>query len=142
MQLWIQGSDSFTKWFLFRFTSLAGGVKKWFSDINYAQTIIWNNNDIRIDNRSIFYKSCGENGNVYVRELIFESDNKQSHDFYRQKGLLKSALNPGFGRVKSPLCPGARGAGVSINWCITLWRAYTFAFKKTGRIWVFGIFNH
>ena len=31
---------------------------------------------------------------------------------------VKSALNPGFGRVKPPLCPGARGAGVSIDWCI------------------------
>ena len=28
---------------------------------------------------------------------------------------VKSALNPGFGRVKPPLCPGARDAGVSID---------------------------
>ena len=32
---------------------------------------------------------------------------------------VKSALNPSFGRVKPPLCPGARGTGVSIDWCIT-----------------------
>ena len=36
---------------------------------------------------------------------------------------VKSALNPGFGRVKPPLCPGARGAGVSIDWCIMGWEA-------------------
>ena len=58
-----------------------------FSDINYAQRIIWNNKDIRIDNRSVFYKLYYENGIVYICDLIFESDNKQSYDFYRQKGL-------------------------------------------------------
>ena len=31
---------------------------------------------------------------------------------------VKSALNPGFGRVKPPRCPGARGAGVLIGWRI------------------------
>ena len=34
--------------------------------------------------------------------------------------VVKSALNPGYGRVKPPLCPGAPGAGVSIDWWITL----------------------
>ena len=63
-----------------------------FSDINYAQRIIWNNKDIRIDNRSVFYKLYYESGIVYVRDLIFESDNKQSHDFYRQKGLKTDFL--------------------------------------------------
>ena len=32
--------------------------------------------------------------------------------------VVKSALNPGFGRVKPPLCPEARGPRVSIDWCI------------------------
>ena len=63
-----------------------------FSDINYAQRIIWNNKDIRIDNRSVFYKLYYESGIVYVPDLIFESDNKQSHDFYRQKGLKTDFL--------------------------------------------------
>ena len=30
---------------------------------------------------------CYENGIVYVRDLMFESDKKQSYDLYRQKGL-------------------------------------------------------
>ena len=63
-----------------------------FSDINYAQRIIWNNKDIRIDNRSVFYKLYYENGIVYICDLIFESDNKQSYDFYRQKGLKTDFL--------------------------------------------------
>ena len=44
------------------------------------------------DNRSVFYKLYYENGIVYVRDLIFESDNKQSQDFYRQKGLKMDFL--------------------------------------------------
>ena len=52
-----------------------------FSDNNYAQRIIWNNKDIRIDNRSVIYKLYYENGIVYVRDLLLEFDNKQSHDF-------------------------------------------------------------
>ena len=65
-----------------------------FCDINYAQRIIWNNTneDLRIDNRSVFYKLYYESGIVYVRDLIFESDNKQSHDFYRQKSLKTDFL--------------------------------------------------
>lgn len=36
----------------------------------------------------------------------------------RSLHAIKIALNPGFGRVNSPLCPGVRGAGVSTDWCI------------------------
>ena len=53
-----------------------------FSDFNYAQRIIWNNKDTRIDNRSVFYKLYYENGIVYIRDLLLEFDNKESHDFY------------------------------------------------------------
>ena len=35
----------------------------------------------------------------------------------RGQRAVKSALNPGYSRVKPPLCPGGRGAGVSIDWC-------------------------
>ena len=33
-----------------------------------------------------------ENGIVYVRDLLLEFDNKQSHDFYKQKGLKTDFL--------------------------------------------------
>ena len=73
----------FTKWFLFRFTSLVGEeFRNIFFDINYAQSIVWNNKYIRIDNRSVIFKLYYENRIVYIRDLIFESDNKQSHAFY------------------------------------------------------------
>ena len=69
-----------------------GEFRNTFSDNNYAQRIIWNNKDIRIDNRSVFYKLYYENGIVYVRDLLLEFDNKQSHDFYKQKGLKTDFL--------------------------------------------------
>ena len=33
-----------------------------FSDINYSQYVIWNNKDIRIDNKPIFYKKYADCG--------------------------------------------------------------------------------
>ena len=45
-----------------------------------------------MDNRSVFYKLYYENGIVYVRDLIFESDNKQSYDLYGQNGLKTDFL--------------------------------------------------
>ena len=56
-----------------------------FSDVNYAQRIIWNIANIRIGNRTVFYKLYYENGIVYIRGLLLEFDNKQSCDFYKQE---------------------------------------------------------
>ena len=47
---------------------------------------------------------------------------------------VKSVLNPGFCRVKPPLCPGARGAGVSFDWCIKARRGLRFRLHR-GEIW-------
>ena len=58
-----------------------------FADINYAQKIIWNNKDIRIDSKSVFYQTYYDNGIVYVNDLLFDFDNKRSCDFYKRKGL-------------------------------------------------------
>ena len=52
------------------------------SIMHKKKRIIWNNKDTRIDNRSVFYKLYYENGIVYIRDLLLEFDNKQSHDFY------------------------------------------------------------
>ena len=54
---------------------------------------------------------------------------------------VKSALNPGFGRVKPPLCPGARGAGISMDWCIStnkFFKDYKTLHKPVG--WVQFVF--
>jgi len=58
----------------------------------YAERIIRKNKVFRVDNRSVFYKLYYENGIVYVLDLIFESDNKQSYGLYRQKGLKTDFL--------------------------------------------------
>ena len=58
---------------------------KIFWKVFYAERIIRKNKVFRVDNRSVFYKLYNENGIVYVLDLIFESDNKQSYGLYRQK---------------------------------------------------------
>ena len=45
-----------------------------------------------IDSRSVFLKLYYENRIVYIRDLMSESDNKQSHGVYRQKGLKTDFL--------------------------------------------------
>ena len=47
---------------------------------------------------------------------------------------VKSVLNPGYCRVKPPLCFGARGAGVSFDWCIKARRGLRFHLHR-GEIW-------
>ena len=42
-----------------------------FADINYAQFVIWNNKDIRIDNKPIFYKKYVDCGIVYLNDLLY-----------------------------------------------------------------------
>ena len=66
-----------------------------FADMNYTQKIIWNNKDIRIDNKSVFYQTYYDNGIVYV-DLLFDFDNKRSCDFYKRKGLNTDFLTDGF----------------------------------------------
>ena len=54
---------------------------------------------------------------------------------------VKNALNPSFGRVKPPLCPGARGAGISMDWCIStnkFFKDYKTLHKPVG--WVQFVF--
>ena len=51
---------------------------------------------------------------------------------HRGQRAVKSALNPGFGRVKSPPSPGGRGAGVSIDWCIMQANLHNFLVNSFG----------
>jgi len=41
------------------------------------QNIIWNNKDIRINNKSVFYKNFFESGIIYVNDLLFELNNRE-----------------------------------------------------------------
>ena len=44
------------------------------------QNIIWNNKDIRINNKSVFYKNVFESGIIYVNDLLFELNNIDSYN--------------------------------------------------------------
>ena len=37
-----------------------------FSDVNYSQNVIWNNKDIRINNKPVFYKTYFDKGITYL----------------------------------------------------------------------------
>ena len=58
-----------------------------FSDVNYSQNVIWNNKDIRINNKPVFYKRFFDKGIIYLNDLQFNVDNVRSYEFFKQKGL-------------------------------------------------------
>ena len=63
-----------------------------FSDINYSQYVIWNNKDIRIDNKPIFYKKYADCGIVYLNDLLFSLDNIRSFEYLKDTGLDSNFL--------------------------------------------------
>ena len=44
------------------------------------QNIIWNNKDIRINNKSVFYKNFFKSSIIYVNDLLFELNNIDSYN--------------------------------------------------------------
>ena len=58
-------------WVEFRFKF--DGEKKW-------QNIIWNNKDIRINNKSIFYKKFFQSGIIYIKDLLFQLNKIDSYN--------------------------------------------------------------
>ena len=42
------------------------------------QHIVWNNKEIRINNKPIFYGTLFENGIIYVNDLLFDTDTADS----------------------------------------------------------------
>ena len=63
-----------------------------FSDINYSRYIIWNNKDIRIDNKSIYYKKYADCRIVYLNDLLFNLDNIRSFEYLKDTGLDSNFL--------------------------------------------------
>ena len=47
------------------------------------QFILWNNKEIRINNRPIFYEKFFENGIIYVNDLLFDTDATKCDDYYK-----------------------------------------------------------
>ena len=63
-----------------------------FSDVNYSQNVIWNNKDIRINNKAVFYKTYFDKGIIYLNDLQFDVDNMRSCESFKQKGLNTNFL--------------------------------------------------
>ena len=66
--------------------------RRTFFDMNYAENIIWNNKDIKIDNKSVFYANYYGNGIICLQDLLFEYDNVASYEIFKYKGLNTNFL--------------------------------------------------
>ena len=55
--------------------------------MNYSQNVIWNNKDIRIHYKPVFYKTYFDKGITYLNDLQFDVDNVRSYESFKQKGL-------------------------------------------------------
>ena len=49
------------------------------------QHIVWNNKEIRINNKPIFYRTLFENGIIYVNDLLFDTDTADSFKIISSK---------------------------------------------------------
>ena len=55
--------------------------------MNYSQNVIWNNKDIPINNKPVFYETYLDKGITYLNDLQFDVDNAHSYETIKQKGL-------------------------------------------------------
>ena len=67
-------------------------VRNHFADINFSRYIIWNNKDIRIPYKPVFYKTYLERGTFSLKDLEFEKDNVHSFEFQKSEGLNTNFL--------------------------------------------------
>ena len=65
---------------------------KWWSDFREEfdterdqQNIVWNNKEIRINNKPVFYKNFFESGIIYVNDLLFHLNNTDSFNIISKK---------------------------------------------------------
>ena len=63
--------------------------------------IIWNNKDIRIDNKTIFYKTFFESGITHVTDFRFDLNITESHKIYYYQ---KDEKNKHFGMGRLQTC--------------------------------------
>ena len=60
--------------------------------MNRVENIIWNNKDIRINNKSVFYANYYSVGIISLRDLLFEYNNVTSYEYFKHKGLHTNFL--------------------------------------------------
>ena len=58
-----------------------------YSDVNYSQNVIWNNKNIRINSKPVFYKTYFDKGITYLIDLQFDVDNVRSYESFKQNDL-------------------------------------------------------
>ena len=58
--------------------------------VNINQYIVWNNREIKIDGRSVFYKHFFSKGIKYTEDLLYEKTNIDSFNAVRGERLLNS----------------------------------------------------
>ena len=56
----------------------------------YISTYFWNNKEIRIDGKSVFYKHFFDNNITYTTRLLYEMTNIESFNVVRDSGLNNS----------------------------------------------------
>ena len=68
----------------------------WWSDLRESadsdsgyKYIIWNNKEILIEGKSVFYRHYYENNITYTKDLLFEKTNIESFNTVKGKGLVK-----------------------------------------------------
>ena len=57
---------------------------------NMHKYILWNNKEIRIDGKSVFYKHFFDNNIIYTTHLLYEMTNIESFNVVRDAGLTNS----------------------------------------------------
>ena len=69
----------------------------WWSDLRESadsdsgyKYIIWNNKEILIEGKSVFYRHYYENNITYTKDLLFEKTNIESFNTVKGKGLVKT----------------------------------------------------
>ena len=58
--------------------------------IHVHRYILWNNKEIRIDGKSVFYKHFFDNNIIYTTQLLYEITNIESFNVIRDTGLKNS----------------------------------------------------
>ena len=63
-----------------------------FSDIYYSSYVIWNNKDIRIGNKPVFYKTYFDCGIIYLKDVLLTLDNVRPLEIFKSRGLNTNFL--------------------------------------------------
>jgi hypothetical protein len=67
-------------------------LRRSFFDMSRVENIIWNNKEIKIDNKPVFYANYHRLGIICLRDLLFEYDNVASYERSKNKGLNTNSL--------------------------------------------------